>query len=133
LPIINSLVVELHHRSSSYESLQEQFSFLSTFSQMTAEYAGDAAENLRKKYDDDLDDSFPDEFVQFCKLAECENYMSPPNLCKLIKSSLLQATFSNTDIALSVYLTIPVTNCEGERTFSLPAKVKNELRYLLYP
>ena len=41
---------------------------------------------------------------------------------------LLQATFPNVGIALRIYLTIPVTNCEGERSFSTLSRVKNDLR-----
>ena len=41
---------------------------------------------------------------------------------------LLQATFPNVGIALRIYLTIPVTNCEGERSFSTLSRVKIYLR-----
>ena len=41
---------------------------------------------------------------------------------------LLLATFRNVGIALRLYLTIPITNCEGERSFSTLSRVKNHLR-----
>lgn len=31
-------------------------------------------------------------------------------------------------VALRIFLTLPVTNCEGERAFSQMARIKNELR-----
>ena len=31
-------------------------------------------------------------------------------------------------VALRLFLTLPVTNCEGERSFSQMARIKNELR-----
>src|SRR5688572_33258976 len=45
-----------------------------------------------------------------------------------VDGGLLQATFPNVGIALRTYLTIPVTNCEGERSFSTLSRVKNHLR-----
>lgn len=36
--------------------------------------------------------------------------------------------FPNVYVALRMFLTLPVTNCEGERSFSLLGRVKNELR-----
>ncbi|KAF7652123.1 hypothetical protein LDENG_00101190, partial [Lucifuga dentata] len=40
----------------------------------------------------------------------------------------LQATFHNVFVTLRIFLTLPVTNCEGERSFSQMKRVKNELR-----
>ena len=41
---------------------------------------------------------------------------------------ILLSTFPNIGIALRLYLTLPVTNCEGERSFSTLARIKNHLR-----
>ncbi len=46
---------------------------------------------------------------------------SPSKMLKTMKDYGLQLIFPN------VYLTLPVSNCEGE-SFSLMASVKNELR-----
>lgn len=40
----------------------------------------------------------------------------------------LQTTFPNVFVALRLFLTLPVSNCEGERTFSQLKQIKNELR-----
>ena len=40
----------------------------------------------------------------------------------------MQSTFPSVFIALRIFLTLPVTNCEGERSFSHLARIKNELR-----
>src|SRR5688572_1409415 len=45
-----------------------------------------------------------------------------------VDGGLLQATFPDVGIALRIYLTIPVTNCEGERSFATLSRVKNHLR-----
>ena len=36
--------------------------------------------------------------------------------------------FPNVYVALRLFLTLPVSNCEGERAFSLLSRIKNELR-----
>ena len=40
----------------------------------------------------------------------------------------LQSMFPNVYVALRLFLTLPVSNCEGERSFSLLSRIKNELR-----
>ena len=58
----------------------------------------------------------------------------PPNLrnvfttVPLVQHSYMQSTFPSVFIALRIFLTLPVTNCEGERSFSHLARIKNELR-----
>lgn len=39
----------------------------------------------------------------------------------------LSSVFPNVYVALKLFLTLPVSNCEGECSFSLMARVKNEL------
>ena len=74
-----------------------------------------------------------DEFVQFTFLVMTEKDQSVVHMSEMLKADggLLQATFPNVGIALHEdigYLTIPVTNCEGERSFSTLSRVKNHLR-----
>ena len=59
-----------------------------------------------------------------------ERDQSVVHMSEMLKADggLLQATFPNVAIALRIYLTIPVTNCEGERSFSTLSRVKNHLR-----
>ena len=40
----------------------------------------------------------------------------------------LQALFPNIEIAYRIYLTLMVTNCSGERSFSALKRIKNALR-----
>ena len=52
----------------------------------------------------------------------------PSKWLKTIFDCGLQSTFPKVYIAVRLYLTLPVTNCEGERSFSQMARIKNELR-----
>ena len=60
--------------------------------------------------------------------------LTPAKLCNvfttvpLVQHSYMQSTFPSVFIALRIFLTLPVTNCEGERSFSHLARIKNELR-----
>jgi len=45
-----------------------------------------------------------------------------------VDGGLFRASFPNVEIAVRIYLTIPINNCEGERSFSTISRVKNQLR-----
>ena len=40
----------------------------------------------------------------------------------------MQSAFPNVNIALRIYVTLPVSNCTGERSFSHLKRIKNYLR-----
>jgi hypothetical protein len=45
-----------------------------------------------------------------------------------IKSNRLESSFPNIEIALRIFLSMMVTNCKGERSFSKLKRIKNESR-----
>ena len=47
---------------------------------------------------------------------------------KLIKVNDLESAYPNVDIVLRIYLSLMVTNCSGERSFSKSKCVKNQQR-----
>ena len=75
------------------------------------------ARNLVVAYSSDLEESFVEEIVHFTFLVMTEADQSVLHVNQMLKpdGSLLLATFSNVGIILRLYLTIPITNCEGER------------------
>ncbi|GBP10656.1 hypothetical protein EVAR_6226_1 [Eumeta japonica] len=46
----------------------------------------------------------------------------------LLKQNKIEDTFPNVEIALRIFLSMMVTNCSGERSFSKLKRIKNELR-----
>ena len=48
--------------------------------------------------------------------------------CIHIKKNYVESAFPNIFIALQLYLTLPVSNCTGERSFSLLKRINNALR-----
>ena len=91
------------------------------------------------KYSTDLDNGCADEFVQFCLFfkeinlgdasrSSSTRQVTPQMILQFIKDNNLDNLFPNVTTALQIYLTIPVTVCEGERLFSKLSLIKNRLR-----
>ncbi|KAF7647448.1 hypothetical protein LDENG_00172320 [Lucifuga dentata] len=53
---------------------------------------------------------------------------SVPELLQFLREKNLHGIFPNVDVAFRLYLTLPVTNASGERSFSKLRLVKNRLR-----
>ena len=81
-----------------------------------------------------LDIIFVDEFCQFVSFVNIFMDEEPNDIStemfmyKLIMDKGVQDTFPNTEIALRIYLTLMVTNCSGERSFSKLKLIENRLR-----
>ena len=71
-----------------------------------------------------------EELVQFKEFVQDEKVSSTSavELLKTLRGRKLHTVFPNTDIALRLFLTMPVTNASGERSFSKLGLVKNRLR-----
>ena len=54
--------------------------------------------------------------------------LSPLACLRRIREDGISEAFPNVDTAFRVYLTLPVANTEGERSFSVFKRVKNQLR-----
>jgi hypothetical protein len=104
------------------------------------------AERLLKKYQADLDDAFPEEYVHLAsflkgnknllqesvtsEMSDSESEAS--RLLQLLKTCNVDSIFPNVEITLRIFLSMAVTNCSGERSFSALKRVKNYLRSSLY-
>ena len=83
---------------------------------------------LKDTYKNDIDcDMFEDELAQFLVLAKNENVTNPIDMYQLVIRGL-QSTFPNVETILRIYLTIPISNASGERSFSVLKRVKNYIR-----
>ena len=96
--------------------------------------------NLVLSYPADFESAFCTEFHQFTTfISEQENLITPgqhpsqlnyrevQNMYTLVKSSGLDSAFPNVEVALRIYLSLKITNCSGERSFSHLKRVKNEI------
>ena len=85
---------------------------------------------MQTKYNADLAGDFPDELMQFVNFSRVAltDPTTPRNLLSLIRERYLQSVYPNVDIALRIYLTLPVSNASGERSFSKFGIIKHRLR-----
>ncbi len=81
-------------------------------------------------YSSDLEAYFLDEFLQFKDILSSESDRSVTNISTLLRSKdgILTTAFPNISILIRIFLKIPITNCEGERSLSTLSRVKNHLR-----
>ena len=103
---------------------------MAEFESLTLDDLQKCAADLAESYPEDLEMSFIDEFVQFTNILVADNDKSITHTSKLLKTDggAMLSTFPNVAIALRIYLTFPINNCQGERSFSTLTRVKNHLQ-----
>ena len=134
LPIIDTLVAEIRRRKFVYCTLQKKFHFLLNVHKWSIDDIKHAAHLLLKEYSSDLASDFP-EIVHFAfHLRSSSNLESkatkPQDMLSYLTESCLQDTFPNVSVILRIYLTLPVANAEGERSFSALKRVKTYLKII---
>ena len=114
--------------------ISNRFGFFGRLSELSPEKLRAAAKQLIQSYPNDFDISFVEELHQFATFAnifadeEPEDISTELFLHRMIISKRVQDTFPNVEIALRMYLTLMVTNCSGERSFSKLKLIENRLR-----
>ena len=112
---------------------QQNFNFLLNLNTWAISDIENAASKSLKVYASNLDSDFPSEVLQFAfHLRSSPDLGSKTNTAQAhvsyLKKNCLIETFPNVTIILRIYLTLPVANTEGERSFSALKRVKNYLR-----
>ena len=115
--IIDKLVSCLDHRLSAYKHLTEIFGVLFLVETASSSEITEHANTLVSAYPSDLDSGLANELLQFRSFMFSETDKSPSNMLKTILKFGLQSVFPNVCVALRMFLTLPVTNCVGERSF----------------
>ena len=130
IAVIDRLVAELDRRYASYKTINQKFGFLNNITLMPlSDLRRDACE-LQKLYSGDLEADLVEELVQFRMLVGDmqDQGTSAQALLQVLRMRNLLPVFPNVGIALRLYLTLPVTNASGERSFSKLGLVKSRLR-----
>ena len=117
---------ELKRRKDAYKNVEEKFGFLTKTKSMDIEQIRAATEKLKKIYPQDLEEDFTAEFCQFISMVKDEE--SVMAMYKKLLELGLRDAFPNVDICLRMYLTLPIANCSGERSFSALKRVKTYRR-----
>jgi hypothetical protein len=135
--IINKLRMSLCQRTKAYEEMEKRFGFLSQYRRMSQSDINESVMALSNAYPADLEADFCAEFKQFTHFADtqlvesddaegsCQSWQQ--RMYTLLKRSGVEASFPNVEVALRIYLSLMVTNCSGERSFSVLKRIKNEL------
>ena len=134
--IIDNLLVALSKRQAAYEKLNSVFGFLHRLQLSTRDEIVKNSFNLVQMYPKDLELSLSEELLQFTELLKSGLSSNigktdvPVELqyYQLLTENSLDVCFPNLDIALRIYLSMMVTNCSAERSFSKLKRIKNELR-----
>lgn len=137
--ILDHLKIELSRRSEVYKNLKTKFAAIFSLSSRltTLEELQEYGKTIHSHYRNDLDDSLIDELHHLkahLHSKECEDdkikngSVSPLQLSKWLHEQDLVSVYPNVDIALRMFICMPVANCSAERSFSALKRVKNYLR-----
>ena len=119
--ILDCLRNELERRVNAYSEIKKPFSFITEYDSMNYDDLKAQLELLVSTYSSYLEVSVLDEFLQFKDILYSESARSVTNISTLLKSKdgILTTAFPNISILVRMFLTIPITNCQGERGLSL--------------
>jgi len=127
--IINQLQSSLQVRTDAYKEVRDVFKVITDFNELDADHIREYAISMANTYSSDLQSGeFPDEMIQFANFAKSRGCTTPSSLATLLYTEDLHSTFPNAAIAIRMYMSLMVSNCSGERSFSKMALIKNKLR-----
>ena len=118
-------------RIEAYDSLQRKFSFLMELNTMSDRKIEASAKMLLQYYPDDLEESLPEEMIHFSTLIKQHHFNSECKeiqMFRFINENEFMHAFPNVCVVFRLYLCLMISNCSGERSFSVLKRVKNQLR-----
>jgi hypothetical protein len=133
--ILDSLVGDLNRRTNAYAEINQRFRFLNPREDVNTATA--AMHTAVDFYRGHLEPDLAEEWTQWTAfLRELPANQTDTAIASASASSMLQvmsrydmqSAFPNVNIALRIYVTLPVSNCTGERSFSHLKRIKNYLR-----
>lgn len=129
LAIIDRLDQELKKRLTAYMEIEKKFGFLNKLKIMNDNDIRNDSNNLQAEYSNDLDECFGEECIEFKYFVEnIENIVNVRDMLIFIREKHVITMFPNVEIALRIFLTLPITNASGERSFSTLKRTKTYLR-----
>ena len=122
----------LEKRLEAYKTVCSLFGFMDNMKNMSPGELRAASEYLVKTYSSDLELTLSEEIVQFAEFVRPNVQQLSGNveveMYRILMEPGIRETFPNVEVALRLYLTLLVSNCTGERSFSTLKRVKNEIR-----
>ena len=129
--LMDTVIKEIKERYTVVMGIDKRFGVLWRYTSMTDEAIVSDAQELAQLYSTDISNALVDELLNLKVIHSAnfgENALLPLELVNKIKNLKLDALFPNVVVILRVFLTLPVTVAQAERSFSALARVKNVLR-----
>ncbi|XP_050540304.1 zinc finger MYM-type protein 1-like [Daktulosphaira vitifoliae] len=133
--IIDKMTNELKKRQQAFKAFCDIFEVLLKITSLNSLEIVKFAEKLQKMYPNDLDNTFSSECLHlqsYLLNSDIDidvNNLTPITLCQYLREKSLHIEiFPNIDTALRIFVSVPVSNCTTERSFSCLKRVKNYLR-----
>lgn len=127
----------MNKRSEAYSYIISTFGFLQRLLTIEEQELEIKTNELVKMYPGDLNSNLLDEFRQFIplikdqpenRLTYSKNILAPLKVLDWMVNFDMQQIFPNIFVALRILLTIPIANCETERSFSVLKRIKSMYR-----
>ena len=131
LPVIDALSLSLLKRVKAYNDINDRFGFFCNLKQLNFKELVQICQSLAEAYPTDFNiDELISECSHFKEYLQIINTDAHSNLhlYKANHETKLKTTFPNITIAFRIFLTMMVTNCTGERSFSKLKRIKSDLR-----
>ena len=134
LPVIDVFLSSLEKRTKAYEGIAQKFGFFRNITKMNKKDLKAAAQRLVAAYPSDLDHSFDSEIIQFSAFVQYYINEEPKKVSfeqfcyNLLHDKEVKESFPNVEVALRMYLSLMISNCSGERSFSKLKLIQNRLR-----
>ena len=129
--IVDKLVSSLHERGKVYADVSSKFEFLIDRKLLFCEL-DTHCKNLIANYPEDLDSELSAELQQLHVYLDnklgAEKIIYHSDMYDIIMKDNIKTVFPNVEIALRIFLTLVITNCTTERSFSQLKRIKNPKR-----
>lgn len=130
-PMVDALSTNLEKRSKVYSEISEIFSCFPVLNVSLSDIQK-GIDSLKEKYSEDVQEDFAhelDHFHLYVKKHHSEKRnISHEMLYEIIVCDKIDVAFPNVEAILRLFLSLMVTNCTGERSFSKLRRIKNYLR-----
>ncbi|KAG6438748.1 hypothetical protein O3G_MSEX000191 [Manduca sexta] len=129
---LDKLIMDLNKRSQVYETYSKKFKYLMDLQDKNIEnIVLDSARHIMDYYSDDIDEHLVNECIQlksYLLQSKPESYTSSSDIFMLMYENKLIDVFPNCYTILKIFLTLPITSCEAERSFSKMSYAENKYR-----
>ncbi|XP_075042362.1 zinc finger MYM-type protein 1-like [Mixophyes fleayi] len=129
--LLDSVIGNMTTRFDAAKAINSLFSILWLFPEVEDEEVREKANQLPKRYEDDVTQTICDELIHLKSIYKSnlgEESLSPIKLLNKLKHQKLERLFPNIVVALRLFCTIPVTVAQAERSFSCLSRIKDVLR-----